>query len=260
MAISAGGSAIYGPVHVQEQATRATAARNRGLALACFLAPWGFVLANSGYTWATRFGGGEETGADTLALAASAPVLLRVVVTAALFGSLLIVPAALGAIRLTRARSPWFSMVGGSLMIAGYICYFGLNSDAFTALAMVEIDGGQEFFAQALDGSQADPVALWIPLLFIAGNLAGTALLAIALLRSRAVARWAALCVLSWPVLHVAGLIAGSEWGAVAGSTLQGVGFAVVGVSLWRSHHLGEPSSESTVAGGRVGVVGTGGK
>jgi hydrogenase/urease accessory protein HupE len=68
----------------------------------------------------------------------------------------------------------------------------------------------------------------------VLGNLVGTLLLGLALLRSRAVPAWAAVAVMCWPPLHVAGLVAGSEWYEVTGALLQAVGFVVTGVAVLR--------------------------
>jgi hypothetical protein len=69
-------------------------------------------------------------------------------------------------------------------------------------------------------------------LLFVLGNLVGTLLLGLALLRSRRVPLWTAAEVLAWPPLHVTGLVAGSEWFEVAGAALQAVGLAATGSRL----------------------------
>src|SRR6185369_7458884 len=61
-----------------------------GTAVAMLLAPWGFVVANACYALATRNGGSDETGADSLALTAAHPTLLRVGATAAMLGCLLV--------------------------------------------------------------------------------------------------------------------------------------------------------------------------
>lgn len=50
----------------------------------------------------------------------------------------------------------------------------------------------------------------------------------------RSIARWAAAAVMVWPPMHIAGLAAGSEWFEVVGATVQGAGFAAVGVHLLR--------------------------
>jgi hypothetical protein len=211
------------------------AVRRRAVAAALIVAPWGFVIANACYAWATRDGGSDQNGAETLALAAAHPGLLRIAVVAAMVGSLLIVPAVLGAIRLTRARAPRLGLAGGTLMIAGYVCYLGINGTGFEQLAMAEHGGPLGAFAEVIDAGQQDAAGLWVFLLFVLGNLVGTALLGVALLRSRAVPAWAAVAVLAWPVLHVAGLVAGSEWFEVTGAALQALGLAAAGMAVLRS-------------------------
>ncbi len=207
--------------------------RRVGTALAMLLAPWGFVVANAAYAWATRNGGSDETGADSLALAAAQPTPLRVSTVAALLGCLLIIPATLGAIGFTRQRANRLGLIGGSLMIGGYVAYFGAVMGGFVTLAMAERGGPTGDYAAVLDaGSEA---AIPFLLLFVAGNLLGTLLLGIALLRARTVPVWAAAGILAWPVLHVTGLIAGTEWFEVAGATLQAVGFAVLALRLART-------------------------
>jgi hypothetical protein len=62
--------------------------------------------------------------------------------------------------------------------------------------------------------------------------LLGIILLGLALLRSRAIARWASVVLLGLPVLHVIGLFAGNEWFEAAGSICQLVGFAAVALAL----------------------------
>jgi hypothetical protein len=71
-------------------------------------------------------------------------------------------------------------------------------------------------------------------LLFVLGNIVGTFLLGLALWRSRAIARWAAVAIMAWPLLHIAGLVAGVEWFEVAGAVGQGAGFAAVAVRVLR--------------------------
>lgn len=199
-------------------------------AAALVVAPLGPLLANTGYAWATRHGGSDATGAEALALATGNTTLLRVVLVAALVGCLLLVPAVIAGMRLTRPRAPWLSLTGGSLMIGGYVCYFGVVMTNFDVLAMVEVGGPDGTFARVLDASSADPATLWVFLLFVVGNLLGTALFGVALLRSRAVPVLAAIGVLAWPVLHVTGLVAGSEWFEVTGAALQAAGMTVTAV------------------------------
>lgn len=207
--------------------------RNAGMALGLLVGPLGFVVANTTYAWVTRNGGDDLTGQHALALYAAHPLAVRIALNAALIGSLFIVPGLLGAMRVLRTNAPRLSLVAGTLMIAGYICYFGINASTFTELAFAERGVAGSRAAAALDASQNDPAGLWIFMLFVLGNIIGTVLLSVALWRSRIVAGWAALAVLAWPVLHVTGLIAGTEWFEVAGAVLQTAGLVAVAKVLW---------------------------
>jgi hypothetical protein len=110
-----------------------------GSALAAFVAPWGFVVANTAYTIATWHGGSDSTGAESLALFGAHPTLARVAINAVLIGSMLIVPAVVGILR-AQPRSR-LANVGGWLMIFGYICYFGVLLSNVTIVAMAEYGG-----------------------------------------------------------------------------------------------------------------------
>ncbi|WP_432930205.1 hypothetical protein ACQPZZ_07645 [Microbispora sp. CA-135349] len=206
--------------------------RHAPLALALFTAPWGFVVANAAYAWATRHGGSDATGAQALALTAAHPGEMRLATVAAMLGSLLMVPAVLGARRLIGDRSSRLGFLGATLMAAGYICYFAVALSGITATVMVERGGPLADYAAVLDGAQSDPSAVWVFLLFVLGNLAGTLLLGLALLRTRVVPLWAAAAIMAWPPLHVIGLVAGTEWFEVAGALTQAAGLAVAGLRL----------------------------
>lgn len=213
--------------------TPTDAPRRIGTALAMLLAPWGFVVANAGYAWATRNGGSDETGKDALALAAAHPAPLRVAVTAAMLGCLFIIPATLGALGFTRHRANRLGLIGGSLMIGGYVAYFGVVMRDLVVLAMAERGDATGDYATVLDAAN-DAAIPWL-LLFVAGNILGTLLLGIALLRARTGMSWAAAAICGWPVLHVTGLIAGTEWFEVAGAALQAVGFAALALRVART-------------------------
>ncbi|GAA2582492.1 hypothetical protein GCM10010399_10360 [Dactylosporangium fulvum] len=212
--------------------TSTTPRRPTALAAALFIAPWGFVVANSAYAWATRDGGSDSDGAGALALAAAHPGLTRLSALAAMVGSLLVVPAVLGVKRLVGDRSRKLAGIAAALTAGGYICYLAIVSGTFVTLAMARRTGATAEFAAVLDEAQADPLMLWVFLLFVLGNLVGTVLLAVALFRSRAVAPWVAVALGAWAPLHVTGLIVGTEWFEVAGAVSQAVALAVVGRAL----------------------------
>jgi len=206
--------------------------RRVGGALALVLAPWGFVITNATYAWMIRNGGSDETGADALSLAAAGPDLLRLGIVAGMIACLLIIPAVLTALRL--ARQSRLAFVGGSLMIAGYVCYFGVLLSNMIILAMAERGGPIADYAAVIDASQADLSTVWVFPIFIVGNLLGTVLFAIGLLRSRMVPVWAAILIMVWPPLHVAGLFLGGEVLEVLGAVLQAIGFAGVAAAVLR--------------------------
>ncbi|MEU6407315.1 hypothetical protein [Microbispora sp. NPDC046933] len=206
--------------------------RHAPLALALFTAPWGFVVANAAYAWATRGGGSDATGAEALALAAAHPGETRLATVAAMLGSLLMVPAVLGARRLLAGRSSRLGFLGATLMAGGYICYFAIAFSGITVDVMARRGGPLADYAAVVDGAQSDPSAVWVFLLFVLGNLVGTLLLGLALLRARVVPLSAAAGIMAWPPLHVIGLVAGTEWFEVAGALTQTAGLAVTGSRL----------------------------
>lgn len=101
-------------------------------------------------------------------------------------------------------------------------------------LSLVRVGGPMASFADVLDARQEDAAGTWVFLLFVLGNIVGTFLLGLALWRSRSIARWAATAVMVWPPMHIVGLTAGVEWIEVAGTAVQGLGFAAVGARLLR--------------------------
>ena len=213
--------------------------RRVGGALALVLAPWGFVITNATYAWMIRNGGSDETGADALSLAAAGPDLLRLGIVAGMIACLLIIPAVLTALRL--ARQSRLAFVGGSLMIAGYVCYFGVLLSNMIILAMAERGGPIGDYAAVIDASQADLSTAWVFPIFIVGNLLGTVFFAIGLLRSRIVPVWAAILIMVWPPLHVAGLFLGGEVLEVLGAVLQAIGFAGVAAAVLRRSNQEAP-------------------
>lgn len=213
--------------------------RRVGGALALVLAPWGFVITNATYAWMIRNGGSDETGADALSLAAAGPDLLRLGIVAGMIACLLIIPAVLTALRL--ARQSRLAFVGGSLMIAGYVCYFGVLLSNMIILAMAERGGPIGDYAAVIDASQAYLSTAWVFPIFIVGNLLGTVFFAIGLLRSRMVPVWAAILIMVWPPLHVAGLFLGGEVLEVLGAVLQAIGFAGVAAAVLRRSNQEAP-------------------
>lgn len=210
----------------------ASGRRRIGLAAAMVLGPWGFVITNVAYALAIRDGGNESTSADTLALYAAHPDLVRVAVVAGMIGCLLVIPAVLGVLRLAPASR--LVLVGGSAMITGYVCYSGILLGSLTTLALAQ-SRNPAASAGVLDAAQSEPWGTVVFAFFALGNLIGTLLLALGLLRSRSAPVWAAIGILAWPPLHVVGLVFfGNEVPQVIGAVLQAVGFAGCAAVLLR--------------------------
>jgi len=220
--------------HPQPADTYDTPLRRFGLAAAAFLAPWFIVACNTGWAMAQAAGASDETGADALAAAAAHRTLLHNVVLFGMLGALLMIPAALGVARVAGRRAAKLSFIAGTLVAAGYACYFAVLLTDLTTIAMVRVGGPMADFANVLDTRQQDAAGTWVFLLFVVGNLVGTFLLGLALWRSRSITRWAAAAIMIWPPMHIIGLAAGVEWFEVAGAVVQGLGFAAVGTHLLR--------------------------
>jgi hypothetical protein len=211
--------------------------RRTGAVVAMLLAPWCWVVANTAYMVAIRDGGSDIDGAGALALSAEHPTTMRVVLLAVMLGGILVVPAVMGLFRL--APISRLVTVGGAMMVAGYICYAGVAASGFTTVAMAEVVGPTAQLADVIDTAQADPWLIWAFIAFVLGNLVGTLVLVAGLVRSRAVARWAALAIGAWPVLHVIGLTAfHNEVPQVLGALAQAVGFAGCAITLHRRDAL----------------------
>jgi hypothetical protein len=209
-----------------------TRLRRFGLAAGAFLGPWFILACNAGFAMAQADGVSDETGAASLAAAASHTALLHRVVLFGMIGALLMIPAALAAAWVAGQRAAKLAFISGTLVAAGYACYFAVLMPELTTFAMVRVGGPMDAFARVLDARQQDTAGTWVFLLFVLGNLVGTFLLGLALWRSRSITRWAALAVMIWPPMHVIGLLAGVEWFEVVGAAVQGLGFAAVGVRL----------------------------
>jgi hypothetical protein len=212
-----------------------TGLRLSGTVAGLLVAPWCWVVANTAYYLSIRDGGNDLDGAAALALSAEHPDLRRISILAVMIGGILIVPAVMGFFRLAPASR--LVTVAGSMMVAGYICYAAIASAGVTTLAMAEVVGPTPELATVLDTAQSDPWWAWAFIVFVLGNLLGTLLLAVGLLRSHTVPTWAALAIGCWPVAHVIGLLAfHNEVPQVIGALAQAAGFAACAVTLRRGH------------------------
>jgi hypothetical protein len=115
----------------------------------------------------------------------------------------------------------------------GYICYFGLVlQGAFTETAMATTGGSTSQNVDVLQAVMDDPLGVgWVGPAFVLGNIVGTFLLGLALIRARTAGRGAGYGLIAWSVLHV---LAFSPWVEVVGATAQALGLAVAATALLR--------------------------
>ncbi|MGZ4637681.1 MAG: hypothetical protein ACXV2J_01345 [Actinomycetes bacterium] len=129
-------------------------------------------------------------------------------------------------------------------MITGYVCYFGMLFQGFATVALAQHGGTTADHVAVQDLTMNQGFFVAVALTFVLGNIVGTFLLGMALMRARAAPTWAALCIITWSVLHVVG----GTWGEVIGAVVQAIGLAVVGLRLLSSPQLDDSPA---VTGGR---------
>ena len=213
---------------------RTARARRVGLATAMFVAPWFIVLSEIGHSIANPDGKDDIDPAVALAIASDHVTLQRWSSFAALVGALLLVPAVMGVMRLVRVHAARLGLVAGVLTAAGYICYFGLVLEgAFTETAMATVRGSASGNVAVLQAAMDDRLGVgWVGPAFVLGNIVGTFLLGLALVRARTAGRWAGYGLIAWSVLHV---LSFSPWFEVVGASAQALGLAVAATALLRA-------------------------
>jgi len=147
--------------------------------------------------------------------------------------TLTLVPAVLWAGRLTRRRAPRITAAAMLLMVPGYLSLTWLiGSDL---LVWAGAQAGMDSATLVRLYETAHPTSAIAAGVFVAGHVVGTVLLGIALWRSAAVPRWAAiLTILSQPLHFVAAVIVGSHSLDLFAWGLNAVGFAVVAAAILR--------------------------
>jgi len=125
-------------------------------------------------------------------------------------GSMLLVPALLGVMRLVRGRSPFLAYVGGALAQLGVLVAIG---DSMTQLVFWQMGTPGLDRAQMATLAHRYESAPGSSLFFAVGGLAlvaGLVLLAAGLWRARVAPRWTALSLPASAVLNIAGFSAHS--------------------------------------------------
>jgi hypothetical protein len=171
----------------QDPFARTASTRRVGLALAMLIAPWFIVAAETVHAILSPGGADDLDPAVALAKTADHPTLTAWGGLAGMLGALLLVPAVLGVMRLVRTGAARLGLVGGVLTAAGYVAYFALLFHGVgTEQAMVSVGGSMHQNVEILDKFMMQPWTVWVGPLFVLGNIVGTFLLGLALVRSRA--------------------------------------------------------------------------
>ena len=212
---------------------RTAATRRVGLALAMVVAPWLIVIAETGNALTNPHGQDDiSDNAEGLALTAEHLTTNQWASFVDMLGAILLVPAVLGVMRLVRIRAARLGLIGGVLTALGYVCYFGLVfQGAGTEVAMVTTGGSTAQNVEILDQFMKQPMTAWAGPVFVLGNIVGTFLLGLALVRARTTARLAGYGLMAWPVLHV---LSFSPFVEVAAALAQAGGLALAATALLR--------------------------
>jgi hypothetical protein len=105
---------------------------------------------------------------------------------------------------------------------------------SYVLLYVAAQDPDRSAASPVVDGYLSNGVVTGVVVAYIAGQVVGFVLLGIALVRSRAVPRWAGVAVAVWPVLEVAGEGSGVRAVAAVGFGLLAVGFGAC-AAAWLS-------------------------
>lgn len=191
------------------------------------------LACNTVYAIVSTESGLSDLGApeETLEFYGRYPGQFTVAIIFAMLGGLVMIPGLLTALRILRPYKPRLALWAVVMMIAGYVCYFGIAMSGFDTLALAFASLPPEVVPATMEQSSA---AIPFFIMFVIGNLLGTALLALAVLLSRGLPRWAGVLIFGWPVGHVINVfLGGGEWFAVAGGALEICGLLVLaGVAL----------------------------
>ena len=151
----------------------------------------------------------------------------------ALVGLFTLVPGVLAVARLTRRRAPRTTMVAVLLLVPAYLSMGWLvGSDVLLWVGVhAEVDQATLVRLYSTD----HPTTMVAAGVFVLGHVVGTVLLGVALWRSSAVPRWAAIVTLVAQPLHfTAAVLLGSPTLDLAAWSLNVLGFAAAGLAILR--------------------------
>ncbi len=171
---------------------------------------------------------GTTTTADLEGIAAHQPTFV-VSVLVGLVGTALYVPAFLGLLRRTAARSPRLSLVASVLVVASMLGFAGVRMGQAAELQAVREGLPTSQAAALVDHLSANPVGAVLLVMFLGGTVVGMLLLAAAVWRSGRFPRPAVVLLVLFPFVDLA--LAGHV-GAVVSHLLLLVGLTWIAVRL----------------------------
>jgi hypothetical protein len=196
-----------------------TTAAQRATALSMILVPIVFIASA---VVAPRF---ESDDGDQLAVIAQHPDRWYWFALLTLVGSMLIVPALLGIMRMLRERAPREALIGGSLAVLGALVSIG---DSLEQLVIWKMGAPAADRAAMIALLTRLDDATGLETIFNVGGLAiliGAVILAIGLIRARVVAWWAAVCLPLAMIVNIAAFGAASRAGVAASGVILLAGF-----------------------------------
>ncbi|MCX7522936.1 hypothetical protein OSC27_11690 [Microbacterium sp. STN6] len=175
---------------------------------------------------------GGETSDDMAAIAA-APERFTVSVLIGLVGTVLLLPALLGLSRVSAHRSPTLALFASAAIVVSIVGFAGIRmAQAFE----LQLSSGGAGGAAHFDAAVGNAIGATMTVMFLAGNVVGIILLAIALLRSRAVPIAAVILLLLFPFVD---LLVPGHIGAIASHVVLLAAFGWMAARLLRSPHEG---------------------
>ncbi|NUT36663.1 MAG: hypothetical protein HOV79_26715 [Hamadaea sp.] len=141
----------------------------------------------------------DDTSQEMLDHTAADLGRMDAVVWLGLLAALTLVPSALAAARLAQRRAPLLSLIGVTLLVAGYLA-LPLVANDILLRAAADLD--RPVGVQLLDSTNAYGAVAVAGLLFVAGHILGLILLGVALWRAGAIPAWAAIALIVSQPLH----------------------------------------------------------
>lgn len=174
-----------------------------------------------------------DGSAEAVAAVQSSPGRQSAVLWLGLIAIMTLVPAAIWAGRVTRRRAPRMTAAALILLIPGYLSLGWLIGG--DALLWSGAKAGVDAVTMTGLIDAMHPTTAVAAGVFVLGHVIGTVLLGIAMWRSSAVPRWAALLtIVSQPLHFVAAVILSSPPLDLVAWGMQAIGFAAVSLAIVR--------------------------